>query len=69
MMADTHLVAKSLAPVRTDVGVPLAPTATFESCPADLDVLFVPSGLKCTVAVLQDRPTLDFLAEALARAT
>src|SRR5437899_13013210 len=68
MMAETHLVWKTREPVPTDLGIPLTPTSTFESCPADLDVLFVPGGLKGTIAVMEDRAALQFLADRGSRA-
>ena len=68
MMAETHLVWKSREPVMTDVGIPIVPTSTFETCPADLDVLFVPGGLKGTIALMEDRTVLEFLADRGSRA-
>src|SRR5437899_779481 len=68
MMAETHLVWKTQEPMPTDLGIPLTPTSTFESCPADLDVLFVPGGLKGTIAVMEDRAALQFLADRGSRA-
>jgi cyclohexyl-isocyanide hydratase len=62
LMAKVHLVAKEPRPVTTDVGVSVEPTTTFAECPEQLDVLFVPGGLKGTVAAMDDRATLDFLA-------
>jgi cyclohexyl-isocyanide hydratase len=66
--ANVHLVSKDLASVRTDVGIMVQPTATFETCPRDLDVLFVPGGLKGTIACMADRQLLDFLADRGQRA-
>ncbi len=66
--ADVLLVSKDLAPVRTDVGIMVQPTATFETCPRDLDVLFVPGGLRGTLACMADRQVLDFLADRGRRA-
>ena len=40
----THLVAERLDPVTSDSGIALIPTTTYEECPTDLDVLFVPGG-------------------------
>jgi transcriptional regulator GlxA family with amidase domain len=68
MMAETHLVWKSREPVLTDVGIQILPTDSFETCPADLDVLFVPGGLTGTVALMEDRTVLDFLADRGSRA-
>ncbi len=44
MGAKVLLVAKSLDPVTSDGGVTIIPTATFETCPRDLTVLFTPGG-------------------------
>lgn len=60
MRADIHLVAKTMAPVATDVGIPLMPTMTFKDVPADIDVLFVPGGLGGTVAAMNDIETVAF---------
>jgi cyclohexyl-isocyanide hydratase len=62
LRADVHLVAKDTAPVATDVGCLIKPTMTFAECPAKLDVLFVPGGLEGTVAIMDDKPVLEFLA-------
>ncbi|WP_224361628.1 DJ-1/PfpI family protein [Hyalangium versicolor] len=62
-----HLVSKTLAPVLSDSAVSIVPTATFETCPADLDVLFVPGGLG-TAEVMEDAETLRFLADRGSRA-
>jgi cyclohexyl-isocyanide hydratase len=66
-MATVHLVWKDRQPVRTDVGVSVQPTTTFADCPESLDVLFVPGGLKGSVAAMEDREVLDFLASRGAR--
>ena len=39
LMAEVHLVGKSLTPVATDVGIKVQPSVTFVDCPEDLDVL------------------------------
>jgi transcriptional regulator GlxA family with amidase domain len=61
MQADVQLVAKTEQAVMTDVRLPVAPTVTFETAPKAFDVLFVPGGLKGTVAAVQDRQTVDFI--------
>lgn len=63
----THLISDSLDPVLTDSGVSIMPTATFETCPEDLDVLFVPGGFG-TNRALQQEELLRFLAQAGKRA-
>jgi cyclohexyl-isocyanide hydratase len=61
MQADIHLIAKTAQPVMTDIRLLVAPTANFETAPKALDVLFVPGGLKGTVAAMNDRETVDFV--------
>lgn len=60
---DIYLVAKTLEPVSTDVGISVTPDITFEHCPKDLDVLFVPGGLMGSLAAMEDQQTLSFLAD------
>jgi transcriptional regulator GlxA family with amidase domain len=57
----THLVSKSLEPVPSDSGIAIVPTATYEDCPRELDVLFVPGGMG-TADAMEDVDTLCFLA-------
>jgi cyclohexyl-isocyanide hydratase len=56
----THLVAEHLEPVRSDSGIALIPSTTYEQCPKDLDVLFVPGGLG-TADAMEDARLLAFL--------
>jgi len=67
-MSDIHLVARNRSPVRTDVGIMVQPTSTFDECPADLDVLFVPGGLTGSLAAMDDAATTAFLADRGSRA-
>lgn len=69
MGATIHLVAKTLDPVTSDAGVTITPTATFETCPRDLTVLFTPGGTDGTLAAAVDPATLAFMADRGARAT
>src|SRR5262245_12852569 len=55
-----HLVAERLEPVVSDSGIALIPTTTYEQCPADLDVLFVPGG-EGTAEAMEDARLLAFL--------
>ncbi|AGP33334.1 glutamine amidotransferase [Sorangium cellulosum] len=57
-----HLVWKTLDPITTDSGITLSPTATFDTCPEELEILFVPGGVAGTIAVMKDGEVLDFLA-------
>lgn len=68
MQSDIHLVWKRIEPCMTDVGIPVTPTLAFPECPADLDVLFVPGGLKGSVAAMTDPEILAFLADRGSRA-
>jgi cyclohexyl-isocyanide hydratase len=67
MHAQIHLVARTHDPVVSDSRVSILPTATFDDCPRDLDVLFVPGGLG-TADVLEDAVALQFLADRGSRA-
>ena len=55
----THLVWKTLAPVRTDRGLGMIPTATFDDCPP-LDLVCVPGG-PGQVELMEDQVVLGFL--------
>lgn len=68
MGAKIHLVAKSLDPVTSDAGVTLLPTATFDTCPRDLTVLFTPGGTDGTIAAAKDARTVAFMADRGGRA-
>ena len=59
----THLVSSSLDPVLTDTGISIVPTDTFDSCPKQLDVLFVPGGFGVTQALMDDG-LIRFLKES-----
>lgn len=60
-MSDIDLVWKTRDPVLTDLGIAVTPTKTFDECPQNLDVLFVPGGLGGTTACMRDQRVLDFL--------
>ncbi len=64
--AETHLLAKTLAPVPSDCGLALMPTARFAEAPA-LDLLLVPGGFGVAAAI-SDPETLDFVRAAGSRA-
>src|ERR1700685_2850839 len=42
--ADIHLVWKTKELIYSDTGVGVMPTDSFDSCPRELDILFVPGG-------------------------
>ncbi|KAF1011711.1 MAG: Isonitrile hydratase [Pseudomonas fluorescens] len=54
-----HLVWKDLQPVTSSSGLAFTPSTTYEECPR-LDVICVPGGAGVG-ALMEDRPTLDFL--------
>lgn len=56
-----HLLWKTLDPVRTERGLTITPTATFDACPK-LDLICVPGG-PGQVALMEDRAVLDFLRQ------
>lgn len=68
MGATIHIVAKSLDPVTSDAGLTIIPTATFDTCPRDLTVLFTPGGTDGTLAAASDPDTLAFMAGRGSRA-
>jgi cyclohexyl-isocyanide hydratase len=63
MQADVHLIARSMQPVISEVRISVAPTDSFDNAPKAFDVLFVPGGLKGTVAAMKDSATLDFIKD------
>jgi cyclohexyl-isocyanide hydratase len=60
--ANTHLVWKTKDLVYSDTGIGMEPSCTFESCPRDLDILFVPGGFGQN-QLMSDAETLAFLAD------
>ena len=66
--AKVDLVAKTMDPVTSDTGITVVPTATFATCPADLDILFAPGGTSGTIAAMTDPATMEFMADRGARA-
>lgn len=58
--ATTHIVAKSEAPVPSDCGLGLVPTATFDTSPS-LDIICVPGGFG-VVEAMGDPETIAFVA-------
>lgn len=64
MGATVHLVAKLRDPVSSDLKLSFVPTDTFDTCPADLDIICVPGGAEGTLAAMQDEATMRFLKRA-----
>jgi transcriptional regulator GlxA family with amidase domain len=65
--SNIHLVWKTTEPIRSDTGIEIRPTATFSTCPRDLDVLFAPGGFG-QQKLLGDAEVLAFLADRGSRA-
>ena len=63
-----HLVAESAEPVVSDSDLAIVPTMTFEQCPEEMDVFFVPGGPKGTLTALQNDRLLDFVSHRGSRA-
>jgi cyclohexyl-isocyanide hydratase len=68
MGATVQLVAKDRAPVMSDTGLAIMPTATLDECPADLDVLFVPGSGGGVLDAMEDPALVAFVADRGARA-
>ena len=66
--ATTHIVGKSKDIVRSDTGLAFQPSASFDECPLDLDIICVPGGATGTLAAMQDDSTLRFLRDRGSRA-
>lgn len=60
--AAVHLIAKTRAPVRSETGLAILPTATFADAPP-IELLFVPGGYG-QIAAADDAETLAWLAAA-----
>lgn len=56
-----HVVARTLEPVTSDLGLVLTPSTTFDDCPQQLEVLFTGGGTNGTLAAMEDETTLAFL--------
>lgn len=61
-----HVVSASLEPVKTDRGLMIAPTVTYDDCPK-LDVIVVPGG-PGQQALMEDEAVLGFLRRQAATA-
>src|SRR5687767_6251920 len=55
-----YLVSKTLDPIRSGSGLVIVPDSTFDTCPLDLTILFVPGGPGIS-RVLNDHVFLDFI--------
>lgn len=68
MGATTHIVAKTKDPVKSDTGLVFVPSATFDDCPKDLDILCIPGGSTGTLNAIRDEATLNFVRDRGSRA-
>ena len=68
MGSTIHIVARSRDIVKSENGLQFLPSATFDECPRDLDVICVPGGADGTLAAMQDDNTLRFLKDRGSRA-
>jgi cyclohexyl-isocyanide hydratase len=55
-----HIIAKTTEPVRSDSGLSLVPTHSFENSP-QLDMICIPGGNRGVVQALGDQETIDFV--------
>jgi cyclohexyl-isocyanide hydratase len=63
--SNIHLVWKTKDLIYSDTGIGVQPTATFETCPRELDILFVPGGFG-QQQLMKDAEVLAFLADRAA---
>lgn len=63
MGSRVSIVAKTREPVVTDTGVTIVPDLTFETCPRDLTVLFIPGGSQGTLNAMTDSATIGFVRD------
>ncbi|MDP3410379.1 DJ-1/PfpI family protein [Bosea sp. (in: a-proteobacteria)] len=68
MGATVHLVAKTKEPVKSDQGLVFTPSATFDECPRDLDILCIPGGAQGSLAAMLDEATIAFVKDRGSRA-
>jgi len=68
MGSTVHIVAKTRDIVKSDSGLQFLPSASFEECPRDLDIICVPGGANGTLAAMQVDATLRFLKDRGSRA-
>ncbi len=70
MGAKVHLVTNqaTLDPVRSDLGLAIAPTMRLGEAPRDLAVIFAPGGTSGTLAAMEDEATIAFLRDRARRA-
>ena len=68
MGATVHIVSRTTETVVSDQKLAFVPSATYATCPSDLDILCIPGGANGTLEAMQDAETLSFLKDRGARA-
>jgi putative intracellular protease/amidase len=68
--ARIHVVTTQadLSPVTSDLGLGVQPTSTFETCPENVALIFVPGGTMGTVEVARDPRVVSFVRDRASRA-
>lgn len=68
--ARIHVVTTQpdLSPVTSDLGLGVQPTATFETCPENVALIFVPGGTMGTVEAARDPRVVSFVRDRASRA-
>ncbi len=68
--AKIHVVTTQadLSPVSSDLGLLVQPTATMETCPADVALIFVPGGTAGTITAASDPRVITFVRDRASRA-
>ncbi|QGM44780.1 DJ-1/PfpI family protein [Methylocystis heyeri] len=61
--AKVEVVAKTLAPVRSDTGLTFTPSTRFEDAVGDYDILCVPGGTQGTLAAIRDDATIAYVRD------
>jgi len=68
MGVQMYLVSKDGKPVTTDTGVGLVPNTSFDECPKDLDIFFVPGSAQGVLDTMEDEETIAFVKDRGERA-
>lgn len=61
--AEIQVVWKNTDPIKTDTGMDIVPTHSFDQAFTNPDILFVPGGVEGTLNIMQDQQVLDFLRQ------
>jgi cyclohexyl-isocyanide hydratase len=68
--ATVHLITTEadLTPVKSDLGLSIAPTTTMANAPKTLDIIFTPGGTEGTLGVMRRADCIDWLKDRATRA-